>query len=218
MTQAIKKCKQCGQEKPLDQFNKHNSTADRLNYRCKACQSSYARHRNQFNKEQRAAYGKIYREKNKEQIAEKNKRYYAENRDKHRALVHRWYKEHADLVCERTAIWKQNNPDKVKEIHKKYRQANPEKQKAKAHLRRSRKINAPGKFTKDQIKQLYDLQKGQCICCKAKLDKYHIDHIVPLAKGGTNDIHNIQLLCPTCNVRKGAKDPIEFMQERGYLL
>ena len=34
----------------------------------------------------------------------------------------------------------------------------------------------------------------------------HIDHIVPLAKGGKNELDNLQLLCGKCNLKKGAKD------------
>ena len=34
-----------------------------------------------------------------------------------------------------------------------------------------------------------------------------VDHIVPVSRGGTHDLGNLQLLCHQCNVRKGAKAP-----------
>jgi 5-methylcytosine-specific restriction endonuclease McrA len=49
-------------------------------------------------------------------------------------------------------------------------------------------------------------------------DNYHLDHIVPLAIGGTNTDDNIQLLRQKCNQQKSAKHPIDFMQSRGFLL
>lgn len=45
-----------------------------------------------------------------------------------------------------------------------------------------------------------------------------MDHIVPLALGGSNTDGNIQLLRATCNQQKHAKHPVVFMQERGFLL
>lgn len=37
----------------------------------------------------------------------------------------------------------------------------------------------------------------------------HLDHIVPVAKGGTSDRDNLQLLCRRCNIRKSAHQPDE---------
>jgi 5-methylcytosine-specific restriction endonuclease McrA len=33
----------------------------------------------------------------------------------------------------------------------------------------------------------------------------HIDHVIPLAEGGTNALSNLQLLCAKCNLAKGKK-------------
>ena len=34
-----------------------------------------------------------------------------------------------------------------------------------------------------------------------------IDHIIPLAKGGTNEVHNLQMLCEPCNAGKADSHP-----------
>ena len=41
---------------------------------------------------------------------------------------------------------------------------------------------------------------------------------MPLALGGKHEDENLQLLCATCNLSKGAKHPIAFMQSKGRLL
>jgi 5-methylcytosine-specific restriction endonuclease McrA len=83
--------------------------------------------------------------------------------------------------------------------------------------RRARQKAADGRFTAADIRALETRQKGKCACC-GKKRKLAVDHIVPLAKGGTNWPNNLQLLCTPCNASKSAKDPITFMQEKGLLL
>ena len=43
----------------------------------------------------------------------------------------------------------------------------------------------------------------------------HRDHIVPIARGGTNNIKNIKALCGPCNLRKHAKPWQQFLAEEG---
>ena len=44
----------------------------------------------------------------------------------------------------------------------------------------------------------------RCVHCSSS-DDLAIDHIIALARGGTNDLENLQLLCRSCNSRKGAR-------------
>ncbi len=51
---------------------------------------------------------------------------------------------------------------------------------------------------------LLERNRSQCQSCgKTTLDtELTIDHIIPLANGGSNDISNLQILCRSCNSRK----------------
>lgn len=97
-----------------------------------------------------------------------------------------------------------------------YRFRNPHKAREFSRNRANRKT---GRLPVGSIKTIGELQKWKCAICKCAISKkYHADHIYPLAKGGPHAASNIQLLCPSCNVRKSAKDPIQYMQGIGFLL
>lgn len=96
---------------------------------------------------------------------------------------------------------------------RKWQLSNPEKIKATRHRRRVRLGNSPDNYDPDSIPRMYLWQRGRCACCGLELlGIYNIDHIYPIAKGGTNSICNIQLLCKQCNSIKGAKDPEVFIK------
>lgn len=97
-----------------------------------------------------------------------------------------------------------------------WRKANPDRVKEQTHRRRGRKLAALPYGTIPKIRKA---QKDRCAICKTKLKgKGHVDHVTPLLRGGEHAPRNLQLLCATCNVRKSAKDPLDYMRERGKLL
>lgn len=82
--------------------------------------------------------------------------------------------------------------------------ANPDVRRAKEHRRRARKLAAQGSFTFAEWRALREQYGNKCLACGSS-DRLTIDHIVPLAQGGSNFIDNIQPLCLPCNSRKSTK-------------
>ena len=54
-----------------------------------------------------------------------------------------------------------------------------------------------------------------CVYCTAPLseDTFVLDHLVPVAKGGTNRKHNLVAACEACNRRRSESDPVQFLRE-----
>ena len=57
---------------------------------------------------------------------------------------------------------------------------------------------------KDMAPKVFANNGAICDRCGAT-NKLTIDHIIPLARGGTNDLENLQVLCQSCNSSKGAR-------------
>jgi len=51
--------------------------------------------------------------------------------------------------------------------------------------------------------EVWQRDGGRCVECSSQ-EKLEFDHIIPVAMGGGNTSRNLQLLCETCNRRKGA--------------
>lgn len=54
---------------------------------------------------------------------------------------------------------------------------------------------------------LFRLQRSTCQHCgqTTQTQRIEIDHVIPVALGGTNAFENLQLLCRPCNRRKGSR-------------
>lgn len=63
------------------------------------------------------------------------------------------------------------------------------------------------------IRRLLWFQEGRCAYCRELLGaSYHVDHMTPIARGGTSDPANLALACARCNLRKRTRTATEFLE------
>ena len=90
--------------------------------------------------------------------------------------------------------------------------ANPAKYKHKAKLMKAKRKGAVGTFTQADVDSIYQNQNGRCLYCGVDLHgAYHIEHRIPIIRGGTNWPGNIACSCATCNMQKGRMTDAEFV-------
>lgn len=80
--------------------------------------------------------------------------------------------------------------------------------------RRSNEAGVKCTITKDGIRRMfYNVYGKGCKYCNKRLDYRNIacDHIIPLVKKGPSTTRNLQLICKTCNTRKGPLDEQDFL-------
>jgi len=57
--------------------------------------------------------------------------------------------------------------------------------------------------------------RNACVYCTAALseDTFVLDHLLPVARGGTNRKHNLVAACELCNRRRSELEPVQFLRE-----
>lgn len=122
-------------------------------------------------------------------------------------------------VKERERAWREANVSHLRESGRAYYRKNRDRFLLHSRNRRAKKRSSPGAITHADIEEVLNLQRWRCAYCRSSLrTEYHVDHIIPLARGGEHSRANIQATCPKCNLQKGAKDPVVFAQAIGRLI
>lgn len=169
------------------------------------------------NKEKQISVAKTWRQKPhaKELGRSQALAYAARNREQERPRAERWRKENPEKEVEMKRRYYLNNKEKVQAANSAYRRANPEAYREYSRQYVHAKRAGGGSLSKGRIKAMMNEQNGLCRACGCNLlmSGHHIDHIVPIAKGGLHCDANVQLLCPTCNHRKSAKNFEDFLNE-----
>jgi 5-methylcytosine-specific restriction endonuclease McrA len=200
----LKKCSACNIEKAFEAFRKSERGLHGLHSVCRVCANIKA---------------KEYQAKNRASVLLKKKEHRAKNQDKIQNYMVGYRAENKEKLRRQTQKYRQANSTLLREKARVYASLNPLQRRAAESRRRAKMSGANGTHTAADIRVLHGKQRYKCACCGTDTTtKYHVDHIIPLALNGSNDLLNLQILCPKCNTQKSAKHPIDFMQEKGFLL
>ena len=90
---------------------------------------------------------------------------------------------------------------------------NPAAFKAQARKRKLRLRGMAVRHTEQDWLSLLEAYEYRCFGCGVQSDKLTRDHIVPISKGGGDEIENIAPLCSSCNSKKGVHGPEWYMQK-----
>lgn len=188
-----KVCYTCKQEKPASDFYPHKASKDGLHPNCLPCETEkrYLREsrvspeEKERRRQAKRDYDVVYNKKHKKARQVREKELYAIRRED-------------KIKC--AARWSKANPARRRAISQNYKYG--------------RRAAEGAKISSRELQDWIDSQDKVCVYCSSSCpESYHIDHIIPLAKGGQHCTSNLAIACPTCNLRKSDKMPEVFLSE-----
>lgn len=100
------------------------------------------------------------------------------------------------------------HPEQRRRSKRKWAKAHPEQRSLIAHTRRARKRHAQqNDLTLAQWQEIKAHYGHRCVYCQRKMQRLTMDHITPLAKGGSHTVSNVVPACSGCNSQKNVGPP-----------
>jgi 5-methylcytosine-specific restriction endonuclease McrA len=193
MTEKL--CKRCGKTQSLTEFYRDSKSISGYQYYCKTCYRVIGReqyHRNIHK----------YRAKSRRSA----RAWYLKNKmPKTRTRMSKEQQTLRNRIASRKHYYSHHEQEKLR--IKVYRALNPDMVRLQEKRRRARKMGAIGSHTLREWEMLKKEYSYLCPFCQASEPEIRLtqDHIIPLSRGGGDDIDNIQPLCFSCNSSKQDK-------------
>jgi 5-methylcytosine-specific restriction endonuclease McrA len=182
----LKTCTKCGRELPAttEYFFAQKNPTQPLRAKCKVCHTRQANGRHKV-----------------PEVAEHLRKRAREK-----------YSEDPESGREKCRLWREGNRETMRECGRTYSRKNPDKRATKTRNRKARIRGSVGRHTVADERRQYERQRGRCYWCGVSVpwSAKHVDHVIPVARGGSNGPENLVIACASCNLSKGAKLPHEF--------
>jgi 5-methylcytosine-specific restriction endonuclease McrA len=182
----MKTCRKCGNTS--DDFRDEKRNRDGLRSYCRPCDR---------------ADGKAKYAANPEEARARKMKWRLENPEAWSATIMRYYKNHITEERARCRRWRAENREKARAAVSNWTKNNPEEVRVRNNQRKALFYKASGSATSEQIQARIDLFGGMCAYCRVKPCE-HVDHVIPLSRGGSNWPANLRPACADCNLRKHA--------------
>lgn len=142
------------------------------------------------------------------------KNWKAKNSKKVATYQKKWVKENPESAKK----WAKENPESVNASQRKWSKNNLEKESAKVRKRRALKMgNGHIPYSIEDVLEKYGTK---CHICNLEINTnanrqpgkdgwqngLHIDHLIPISRGGADTLENVRPAHGLCNVKKGAKE------------
>lgn len=146
-----------------------------------------------------------YYAENTEAVRERSRAWAHANPERKKRREHAAYLRDRESKIEQARKWREANPVRARETARIYRERNRER--VNAAKRRYRELKAVAFVAVVRRQEIFARDAGRCGVCGQAVDveRFELDHIVPISAGGTDEPANVQLAHPRCNKIKGAK-------------
>lgn len=233
---GYKRCSVCGLDRAIINFLADARASDGLQPSCRECVNARRRERRLADHDRIRERERAYYLANKEKVHLRNAESRARHPDRVKEGKKAWYERvkndpefQAKAKAHREANkaakqaydreYRRRHPGEALERARNWVKANPEKRAAITRnysIRRRRAVR--GGVSTAALAAWTVAQKKICYWCGARCPEgFHIDHYKPLSKGGEHELHNLVIACGPCNLKKNAKDPLDFAKEVGRL-
>lgn len=178
---------------------------------------------NRANKEKKRASDGKYKQANREKILAQRCKNYEDNKEKYRAQKCKNYYDDIEKSRAQKRKWRQDNLKKERIRDRLRCLNNPRFSKKRYPNKWKEKMKILKPLTKADIDTVYgaNIQYFDCLTCylchkPIVLNDDHLEHNVPIHRGGSNDFSNLDVAHASCNRSKGSRTAEEYWIENGY--
>lgn len=208
-----KRCTKCGVVQPASAYNRKTAARDGLQSWCKSCIREGKRSRTeQINAQRRTRYATDAAYRIKVLAANRAR---AERDPEYTSTRNREYRER-DLMAarakSRSNYW--SDPERARADARRRYYADKASYMERNRKRKARLAgNGVYEVTDRDIRRLFARCEGRCTACGSS-DHLHLDHVIPVARGGRHSIGNLTVLCRRCNASKKHRTMVEWRYGR----